>query len=114
MLILRGEVQFFTVDEAVSDATELAYKLTLLSTDGEAYLFNGYKKVDSSMAFSVSKAWKATTTLYTTITRVDGSMVGRGMPYSSWRNFESEMKTFGPTSSGSLLKKVLPSFGFLG
>jgi hypothetical protein len=114
MQVLRGEVQFFTVDETVSDGTNLAYKLTLLSTEGETYLLNGYKEVDSEMAFSVSNTWKATTTLYTTITRIDGSVVGRGRLHISWRNFASELKSFRPTSSGSLQTTAVPTLGFLG
>ncbi|KAJ7248149.1 hypothetical protein B0H12DRAFT_727764 [Mycena haematopus] len=114
MQVLRGSVQFFTVDETVSDGTNFAYKLTLLSTEGETYLLNGYKELDSNMAFSVSNTWKATTTLYTTITRVDGSVVGRGRLHVSWRNFASELKSFGTTGGGSLQTAAVSSLGFLG
>ncbi|KAF2741804.1 FAD/NAD(P)-binding domain-containing protein [Sporormia fimetaria CBS 119925] len=100
LLILRGEVQFFIDDETVSDGENLAYRLTLLSTDGQKYLLNGYKKLDSRMAFSVSHTWKATTTLYTTITELDGAVVGRGKLTISWRNFKSELKSF-DTISGT-------------
>ncbi|KAF7366427.1 FAD/NAD(P)-binding domain-containing protein [Mycena sanguinolenta] len=113
MQVLRGDVQFFTIDETVSDGTNLAYKLTLLSTEGETYLLNGYKEVDASMAFSVSDTWKATTTLYTTITRVDGSVIGRGRLHISWRNFVSELKSFRPTS-GTLRAEAAGTLGFLG
>ncbi|KAJ7773668.1 hypothetical protein DFH07DRAFT_952716 [Mycena maculata] len=113
MLVLRGEVQFFTVDQTVADGTDLVYKLKLLNTAGETYLLNGYKKIDASMAFSVHKTWKATTTLYTTITRIDGSMVGRGILHVSWRNFESEMKSFGGTSGGTILSKIISPLEFL-
>ncbi|KAJ7443324.1 glucose-methanol-choline oxidoreductase [Mycena galericulata] len=113
MLVLRGDVQFFTVDGTVADGTNLAYKLTLLSTAGETYLLKGYKEIDSSVAFSIPGTWKATKTLHTTITRIDGSMVGRGVLHVSWRNFESEVESFGTTTSGSLLQKVIPSLRFL-
>lgn len=99
LLVLRGEVQFFTPDQSVSDGLTLAYKLTLLSTDGQTYLLNGYKEIDSSVAFSVSNTWKATTTLYTTLTKLDGTMVGRGKLYISWRNFEDQIKSFAPTAT---------------
>ena len=98
LLILRGEVQFFIDDESVSDGENLAYRLTLLSTDNQKYLLNGYKKLDSNMAFSVSQTWRATTTLYTTITKLDGAVVGRGKLNISWRNFKSELRSFGTTS----------------
>ncbi|KAJ6568346.1 hypothetical protein DFH09DRAFT_983153 [Mycena vulgaris] len=114
MLILRGEVQFFTVDDTISDGKNLVYKLTLLSTEGETYLMNGYKNIDSNLSFSAPNTWRATTTLYTTITRMDGSMVGRGILHVSWRNFMSELKSFGPTNSGGLLRKaILPPLWFL-
>jgi len=113
LLVLRGEVQFFSTDEAISDGTNLAYKLTLLSTAGETYLLNGYKKIDSNMAFSVSSTWKATTTLYTTLTHLDGSLVGKGMLYITWRNFVSELETFGSTGRISV-NSALSIAGFLG
>jgi hypothetical protein len=113
MIVLRGDIQLFTVDETVSDGTNLAYKLTLLSTDGETYLLNGYRNIGPGMAFSVSNTWKATTTLDTTITRMDGSIVGRGRLHISWRNFASELKSFETTNNGSLRTEALPSLGFL-
>ncbi|KAJ6486130.1 hypothetical protein C8R47DRAFT_980022 [Mycena vitilis] len=113
MLVLRADVQFFTVDATVSDGTNLAYKLTLLTTDGKTFLLNGYKEIDSNAAFSVSNTWKATTTLYTTITRIDGSVVGRGRLHISWRNFASELKSFEPTNSGSLQTRVMPPLAFV-
>lgn len=113
LVVLHSRVQFFSVDNTVSDATNLAYKLTLFSTEGEIYLLNGYKKIDSDMAFSVSDTWKATTTLYTTLTKLDGSLVGIGKLYLSRRNFLSEMRSFGSTS-GSILQSVIPVAGFLG
>jgi hypothetical protein len=99
LMVRDGQVQFFTVDEKVSDATNLVYKLTLLSTKGDMYLLNGYKTVDSSMAFSASQTWKATTTLYTTITRPEGSLVGRGILQISWRNFVDELQSFNTTGT---------------
>ncbi|KAJ7097404.1 hypothetical protein C8R44DRAFT_949487 [Mycena epipterygia] len=113
MLILRGEVQFFTIDDTVSDGDNFVYKLTLLTTDGKTYLLNGYKNIDSNISFSPSNTWKATTTLFTTITRMDGSMVGRGTPRISWRNFASELKSFKPTSGGLIRRSIIPSFRFL-
>lgn len=104
--MLRGEVQFFMPDESVSDGMNLVYKLTLISTDGQTYLLNGYKEIDTSMAFSMSNTWKATTTLYTTLTQLDGTMVGKGKLYISWRNFEDELKSF--------TGRIFPAAGFLG
>lgn len=99
LLVQDGTVQFFTVDEHVSDATNLVYKLTLLSTSGEVFNLYGEKVVDSTITLSVSQTWKATTTLYTTITKPDGSLVGRGVLRITWRNFVDELESFGGPSN---------------
>ncbi|KAF2838312.1 FAD/NAD(P)-binding domain-containing protein, partial [Patellaria atrata CBS 101060] len=93
LLITSGKVQFFIPDENVSDAKSIVYKLSLLSTDNETYLLEGLKNIDSSIAFSVSGAWRATTTLYTTIKHPDGTLAGKGKLKISWSNFVSELKT---------------------
>ncbi|KAH8723205.1 hypothetical protein GQ44DRAFT_774258 [Phaeosphaeriaceae sp. PMI808] len=117
LVICDGRVHFFTVDDEVSDGTNLVYKLTLLTTKGETYKLYGYKTVDSAMAFSISQTWKATTALYTTITRPDGSLVGRGIINISWRNFVKELLSFGPLSSTlggtGILAKIAAPVQFL-
>lgn len=94
-MVLRGEVQFFSQDINSPDTKNLVYKLDLVGTDGQLLHFNGYKVVDSSVAFSISTVWKATTTLYVTLTRPDGATVGRGILNISLRNFKAEMLSFG-------------------
>ncbi|KNG47508.1 FAD/NAD(P)-binding domain-containing protein [Stemphylium lycopersici] len=91
LLVTGGTVEFFTPDKRVADAVNLVYKLDLLSTDGARYGFHGYKRLDSTAAFSVSKTWGATTTLLTTITGPDGSLVGRGILHLSLYDFFSEL-----------------------
>lgn len=102
MIIVSGDVRFFTVDEKVSDTKNLIYDLALLSVEGKTYFLQGTKIVDSSMALSVRQAWKATTTMYTTITSVNGSLVGRGIIHISFRNFMRELRSFRsiPTVTG--------------
>ncbi|KAF2790259.1 FAD/NAD(P)-binding domain-containing protein, partial [Melanomma pulvis-pyrius CBS 109.77] len=113
LLVLRGEVRFFTVNDEVSDGTNLDYKLTLLSTKGETYFLHGFKNIDSDMAFSGVKTWKATTTLFTTLTREDGSAVGRGILNISWRNFVNEMRSFRSSDESSLAGRLLAPTLFL-
>lgn len=102
LLVQDGTVQFFTVDEHVSDATNLVYKLNLLSNSGEVFHLYGEKVVDSTMTLSVSQTWKATTTLYTSITRPDGSLIGKGVLRITWRNFVDELESFGQLSNSSV------------
>ncbi|GME43003.1 glucose-methanol-choline oxidoreductase [Neofusicoccum parvum] len=114
LLILQGDVQFFSTDENVSDGTNLAYNLTLLGTDGHKYHLNGYKELNTKMAFSLTSTWKATTTLLTTLTRPNGSLVGKGKLHISVRNFVSELKTLSSLSSGTLLNRTSAVTDFMG
>ncbi|KAF1937241.1 FAD/NAD(P)-binding domain-containing protein [Clathrospora elynae] len=91
LLITNGAVEFFKTDEDVADATSLVYDLDLLSTNGTKYAFHGYKRLDSAVAFSVSRTWSATTTLFTTITGSDGLVIGRGILHLPLCNFISEL-----------------------
>ncbi|KAJ7208655.1 hypothetical protein GGX14DRAFT_454051 [Mycena pura] len=95
LLVLRGDVQFFSADQSVSDGSNLVYRLTLLSTSGETYILHGYKTIDAETGFSAAHTWTATTTLYTTLTTPDGALVGRGILRISWRNFAPQLKTLG-------------------
>ncbi|KAK7613132.1 hypothetical protein JOL62DRAFT_498300 [Phyllosticta paracitricarpa] len=115
LLVLGGRVEFFSIDQTTSDARNLAYKLRLLSTNGEVFHLDGSKQLDSNMSWSIRKAWKATTTLYTTLTRTDGSLAGKGVIRVSWRNFKCEMRTLGSTTSDKgLLAGLMPTARFLG
>jgi hypothetical protein len=68
--------------------------------------FNGTKIVDPSIAFSPWRTWKATSTLYVTLTRHrDNSVVGRGILRIALTNFGRELATFSATGS-SLLSRV--------
>ncbi|KAL1612873.1 hypothetical protein SLS60_001103 [Paraconiothyrium brasiliense] len=114
LMVLRGQVQFFTIDDQISDGTNLVYKLDLLSAEGITYLLHGYKNVDSAMAFSASKTWKATTTLYMTITHTDGTLAGRGILRISWRNFVDEVRSFGtPARNKGIRGTISAPFRFL-
>ncbi|KAK7532801.1 uncharacterized protein J3D65DRAFT_557668 [Phyllosticta citribraziliensis] len=111
-LLVRGRVHFFSVDQTTSDAKNLDYELTLFSTSGEEFHLKGCKRLDSNMSWSISNTWKATTTLYTTLTRTDGSLVGRGVLRVSWGNFKSELRSLGSNQKG--LRGLVPIAGFLG
>ncbi|RYN30962.1 hypothetical protein AA0115_g4594 [Alternaria tenuissima] len=93
LMVTGGTVEFFTIDEEVADAVNIVYKVDLLSTDGARYGFHGYKRLNSAAAFSVSRTWGVTTTLYTTITGYDGVVVGRGILHLSLHDFFSELQS---------------------
>jgi len=53
--ITDGCVEFFTIDESVSDARRLVYNLNLLTTSGVTYRLHGYKRIDPSVTLSLGR-----------------------------------------------------------
>jgi hypothetical protein len=60
--------------------------------------------VDPTIAFNAKKTWRATSTLYTTITRPDKSVVGRGILTISAKNFGDELLSFGTIGDSTLTR----------
>ncbi|KAF2019480.1 FAD/NAD(P)-binding domain-containing protein [Aaosphaeria arxii CBS 175.79] len=106
LLIRHGQIELFTVDPTVSDCVNLTYKLHLVSVEGQEFHLEGQKNIDTSIAFSPSRTWTATTALNTTISRPDGSIVGRGILRISIWNFLCQLTTLRSDSFGSLLHFV--------
>jgi hypothetical protein len=112
-MVLRGEVQFFSQDTKTPDTKNLTYQFDMVGTDGQILHFDGYKVINSGIAFSVSRTWRATTSLYVTVTRPDGSQVARGILHISKRNFLDEMQGFGPLGNGGVMKGLVSMKNFL-
>ena len=93
-MILRGHFQLFNKDKRTPDTSNLTYDFDMLSTHGEVVHFNGYKIVDDSIAGRPLETWKATSTLYVTLTKPGKEVVGRGMLHIEPRDFVSELKSF--------------------
>jgi hypothetical protein len=110
--IVDGAVGFFTPIEEKAESLAISYRLELLSTEGKQYHLEGYKIINSSIAFSIRKTWEATTTVNVHITRPDGTGVGSGALHISLRDFKRQIQTFRTTeslTSGLLLALI----GFL-
>ena len=108
-MVRRGTFQLFNEDFRSPDTTNLTYKFDMVSTSGEVIHFDGYKVVNSSVAFSPLATWKATSTLYVTLTSATGFSIGRGKLHISPTSFGSEALTF--TSTGQTLYSRLKSSG---
>lgn len=93
LLVVNGSVQLFVADEDVSDAKRMVYQLELVSTAGASYMLHGYKIIDPSVTLSILRTWRATTTLWTTITDSTGNIVGRGILYLSLPGLMSELRS---------------------
>ena len=111
-MVLRGDFQLFNQDFRSPDTTNLTYAFDMVSTSGEVIHFNGYKIINSSIAFSPRATWKATSTLYATLTSSNGARVGRGMLHIRPAAFGSEALTFTPTGQ-SLFGRIRSSSQFL-
>ena len=108
-MVLRGSFQLFNQDFRSPDTTNLTYNFDIKSTSGEVIHFNGYKIVNSSVAFSPWATWKATSTLYVTLTGSNGARIGRGMLHIRPAAFASEALTF--TATGQSLFEQMRSSG---
>ena len=111
-MVLRGGFQLFNQDFRSPDTTNLTYNFDMVSTSGEVIHFNGYKIVNASVAFSPWATWKATSTLFVTLTGSNGARVGRGKLHINPTAFRSEALTFTPTGR-SLLRRLRSSGQFL-
>jgi hypothetical protein len=110
-MVLRGDFRLFNQDPGQPDTDNLTYNFDMISPSGEKFCFNGNKIVNPSIAFDLLGFWKATSTLYVTITRPEGSVIGCGKLKIQSRNFALELKTFVSTGVSWYAKaKSLVSF----
>ncbi|KAK9244239.1 hypothetical protein V1506DRAFT_334979 [Lipomyces tetrasporus] len=87
LLVCAGSrFRLFTRDLSHVSTENLAYDLNLLATDGTKYRFEGHKVVNSTAMFNAGLMWRATTTLYVTVTVAEdrgnltaGTVTGRGI-----------------------------------
>ena len=112
-MIRRGNFQLLKRDPVMVDTMDLIYEFDMLGTGNERVHFHGIKFVNPSVAFDPRKFWQATSTLYVTLTRPNGSILGRGTLNIQPQDFASELKTLKPIGSG-LFAKVASAAKFLG
>ena len=98
LLITNGVFRLFEADQARADLSKMEYQFDAIATNGERYPMVGRKLLGPSVAFSIPKVWKATTTLYLDVAGTDGREIGSGVLRLSTRNFVDQMRTM--TTSG--------------
>ncbi|KAL5350902.1 hypothetical protein ACLOAV_004475 [Pseudogymnoascus australis] len=104
-MVLRGDFQLFNQDPREPNCQNLTYNFDLISPSGQKLRFNGYKVVNPSVAFHPLEFWKATSTLYVTITLPDGDkVVGRGTLKIHPTDFASQLMTLNPTGTSPYAK----------
>jgi choline dehydrogenase-like flavoprotein len=111
-MVLRGDFQLFNQDPREPDCQNLTYNFDLINPSGEKLRFNGYKVVNPSVAFDALGFWKATSTLYVTITQMDRKVIGRGILHIQPTDFASELASVSAVGP-SLYSRVKSTASFL-
>ncbi|KAF5524062.1 Cholesterol oxidase [Colletotrichum aenigma] len=126
-MVQRGDFNLFILDQKAPGTRNMTYDFDLRGVNGEKYHFHGYKVVDSSVALAPLQFWKATSTLYVTISEPRrgleagdncdehwrlGKVVAKGIMHIQPADFVSQIMTMTPTGSG-LVKKAYSAASFL-
>lgn len=116
-MVQRGDFQLFNLETMAPGTRNLTYDFDMTSVTGDIYHFHGYKVVDSSVALDPFKFWKATSTLYVTITKVENTykrtVIGRGILHINPMDFLSEIFTLKP-SGRNFISKIASTASFMG
>ncbi|CAK7201000.1 hypothetical protein SEUCBS139899_003701 [Sporothrix eucalyptigena] len=124
-LVQRGIFGLFVTDTQAPGTRNMTYDFDLRGVDGTTLHFSGYKVVDASVALAPLQLWRATSTLYVTITKKDfrqdihstvarptEGVLAKGIMHIRPTDFLSEVLTLAPTGS-SLLQKAVSAASFL-
>jgi hypothetical protein len=128
-MVQRGEFNLFMVDHKAPGTKNLTYDFEMTGIGGQKLHFHGYKVVDSSVALAPIHLWRATSTLYVTITKMTPrdlqdiecerneqwrhqEVVAKGVMHIQPLDFLSEMLTMTPTGS-TLLGKAMSAYKFM-
>jgi hypothetical protein len=103
-MVNRGNFQLFNQDSRQPDTKNLTYDFDMISPNGKVLHFHGYKVVNPSVAFDPYGFWKATSTLYVTISHTDEKIIGRGTLNIQPTDFGSELATMLPTGPNMLAR----------
>ncbi|CAK7209459.1 hypothetical protein SBRCBS47491_000450 [Sporothrix bragantina] len=124
-LVQRGTFGLFVTDTEAPGTRNMTYEFDLRGVDGTKLHFSGYKVVDASVTLAPLQLWRATSTLYVTITRKGTGedllstaalhkdvVIAKGIMHIRPTDFLSEILTLTPTGS-TLLQKAVSAASFL-
>ncbi|KAL2260140.1 hypothetical protein VTK26DRAFT_5955 [Humicola hyalothermophila] len=126
-MVQRGEFNLFILNNKAPGTRNLTYDFDMAGVDGRKLHFHGYKVVDSSVALAPFQFWRATSTLYVTISEhVPGMcsnlddedawrrapVIAKGMMHIQPADFLSQIATMMPTGS-NLVQKAASAARFL-
>ena len=126
-MVQRGEFNLFVLNSKAPGTRNLTYDFDMTGINGRKLHFHGYKVVDSSVALAPIQFWRATSTLYVTVSEhvpgmcVDlddedawrrGAVLAKGIMHIQPSDFLAQINTMTPTGSG-LLRKTISAASFL-
>ncbi|KAK4230360.1 cholesterol oxidase [Podospora fimiseda] len=125
-MVQRGEFNLFIINNRAPGTRNLTYDFDMTGVNGRKLHFHGYKVVDSSVALAPFQFWKATSTLYVTISERgdkkldlddedawrEGKPIAKGIMNIQPADFISQINTMTTTGSG-LLKRAVSAGLFL-
>ncbi|KAL5611619.1 hypothetical protein BROUX41_000796 [Berkeleyomyces rouxiae] len=125
-MVQRGDFQLLSVDPKRPNTLNLVYDFDMWGTDRQMLHFHGYKILDPSVELSPIRFWKASSTLYVTITRPTPGRIRNKDDPNDWRHdpvvakgildiklgdFASEVLSLTPSGS-SVLRKLSSSLAY--
>ncbi|AEO62896.1 uncharacterized protein THITE_41229 [Thermothielavioides terrestris NRRL 8126] len=126
-MVQRGEFNLFILNNKAPGTRNLTYDFDMTGVDGRKLHFHGYKVVDSSVALAPFRFWRATSTLYVTISEhvpgmcadLDdedawrrGAVLAKGIMQIQPADFLAQINTMAPTGS-NLVRKAVSAASFL-
>ncbi len=126
-MVQRGEFNLFVLNSKAPGTRNLTYDFDMTGINGRKLHFHGYKVVDSSVALAPIQFWRATSTLYVTVSEhvpgmcVDlddedawrrGAVLAKGIMHIQPADFLAQINTMTPTGSG-LIRKTISAASFL-
>jgi cholesterol oxidase len=86
----EGDFHLLVGDPSPGQARQMGYHMKLQSASGENYRLDGVKLIRDNPGLDL---WADTSTLYTTVTKPDGTVVGRGILHIEPADFLKQMTT---------------------
>lgn len=107
LMVEEGGLILFQQDPTESCQRVMRYTFIAVTTNGDKYFITGRKLINSSVTFSPSRLWRATTTLFIDVKNADGSRLGSGELSISLLDFLDQLRTFNTSGSSHNARRRL-------
>lgn len=107
LMIKEGRLILFQQDPLESCQRVMEYKFTAVTSEGKRYFMTGRKLINSSVTFSPSWLWRATTTLFIEVKKAGDSLMGSGELNISLLDFLDQLRTLETSGSRQIARRRL-------